>query len=298
MELRQLKYFMELANTLNFSRAAERLYISQPTLSQQIALLEEELSVKLFARTRRKVELTRAGQVYVDYCARMFALMDEASDKMRQMSRESTQERTFVIGVDESAPQLDKQGFFAAEEVLRTRFPDCKSYLKILPYKAIFPALQSGEIDVCLSIVMSDELERLPCKSKVFSRQGIVLFVPKTFALAHTDEDCIRLAAEQLELCLLSTDQRWANNFKRMLQRMDLPFRPLYINNYHSICTYVESGRGAMLDAEFSISSERERFSTPVLFPREKAEVLDVLLWNEECAHPILPEFIELMSTR
>lgn len=296
MELRQLKYFMELANTLNFSRAAERLYISQPTLSQQIALLEEELGVKLFERTRRKVELTRAGQVYVDYCARTFALLDEASDKIRQLSRAATEERTFVIGVDESAPQLDKQGFFAAEEVLRTKFPNFKSYLKILPYKAIFPALHSGEIDVCLSIVMSDELERLPCRSKVFSRQGVVLFVPKGFADGRPEEERIRLAAEQLELCLLSTDQRWANNFKRMLQRMDMPFRPLFINNYHSICTYVESGRGAMLDAEYSVTTDRERFSTPVRFPREKAEVLDVLLWNENCTHPILGEFLKLMT--
>jgi len=298
MELRQLKYFMELANTLNFSRAAERLYISQPTLSQQIALLEDELNVKLLERNNRKVTLTHAGQTYLEYCVRLFALLDEASDKMRHLTASVQEERTFVIGMDESTPHLDKQGFFAAVEALEARFPSCKSYLKVMPFKKIFPALQNGEIDVCVSIIMSDELAELPCKNKIFGRQSVVLCVPKPFAEKYgRGTDCLYAAGNQLELCLSSTDQRWANNFRRLFQRMKLPFHPLYISSYNSICAYVEAGRGAMLDTEFCVTSERERFSTPIFFPRDKAEALDVLLWNEKCTHPILPEFIELLQS-
>jgi DNA-binding transcriptional LysR family regulator len=65
VELRQLRYFIGVAETLSFTKAGQRLHIAQPALSRQIRQLEEEIGVALFTRTRRKVELTDAGLVFL-----------------------------------------------------------------------------------------------------------------------------------------------------------------------------------------------------------------------------------------
>ena len=86
MELRHLRYFRAVAEELHFGRAAERLHIAQPPLSQQIRQLERELAVTLLVRTTRKVELTPAGETYLKRVVAILDAVDEAGGQAQRIA--------------------------------------------------------------------------------------------------------------------------------------------------------------------------------------------------------------------
>lgn len=99
---RHMRYFVAVAEELHFGNAAQRLHMSQPPLSQQIALLEQELGVQLFNRTRRKVELTAAGQQFLSDARRLLADMDQAADRARAAA--AGQSGILRVGLNYSSP--------------------------------------------------------------------------------------------------------------------------------------------------------------------------------------------------
>ena len=105
MELQQLRYLVALSKTLNFSKAAEEMFISQPTLSQQIRKLEEELDVRLVERSTRNVVMTPIGLA----CVKLAQQAVDASDRMIEITQEEQRhgQHKLNIGVLAVYPQLN-----------------------------------------------------------------------------------------------------------------------------------------------------------------------------------------------
>ncbi|WP_018751337.1 LysR family transcriptional regulator [Paenibacillus sanguinis] len=87
MELRQLQYTLQIAKEKNFSRAADKLHIAQPSLSQQLSKLEQELGVKLFQRNTSSVELTYAGASFIEHAQRIMDAVAQLRQEMDDISQ-------------------------------------------------------------------------------------------------------------------------------------------------------------------------------------------------------------------
>jgi len=105
MELRQLRYFISVANHRSFTKTSEKLYIAQPALSRHILLLEEELGVKLLLRTPRGVETTEAGRIFKEKAEFALSYLAEIKNSLSETSSEPT--GRLVVGLPPSlAAQL------------------------------------------------------------------------------------------------------------------------------------------------------------------------------------------------
>src|SRR3954454_21582004 len=84
MDIRPLRYFISVAEHLNFTEASKHLFVAQPAVSQQIAYLEKKMGVKLFHRTKHSVQLTEAGSVFLKDAREILRKLDESIEKARQ----------------------------------------------------------------------------------------------------------------------------------------------------------------------------------------------------------------------
>jgi DNA-binding transcriptional LysR family regulator len=146
MELRQLRYFVTLAEELHFGRAADRLGIAQPGLTQQMQRLEGELGVTLLDRSQRRVRLTAAGAVLLEEGRRVLAQAERAAALTERAGRGEV--GRLVLGVAESASYAILPELLRA---YRAAYPDVDLAVRMMTTMAQVAAVRSGEIDAGLA---------------------------------------------------------------------------------------------------------------------------------------------------
>jgi DNA-binding transcriptional LysR family regulator len=193
IELRHLHYFIAVAEELHFSRAAQRLHISQPPLSQQIRGLEDELEVKLFERTKRQVQLTEAGKVFLEHSYGVLAQLDRAIAVTQRIGRGEI--GRLAIGFVDSAmytllPEILR--------VFREQFPALELQLHELTTQEQIQALHHKQVDI--GIVRS-AISELGLSVECFLPESLVLALPQTHPLsAQTQLSLSTLASESFIL--------------------------------------------------------------------------------------------------
>ena len=143
MELRTLRYFSVIAEEMHFGRAAKRLHISQPPLSRQMMNLEEELDVALFDRSKRGVQLTPAGSLFLSEARKVISAVDAATTVARRAGRGEMGQLTvgfFVAATYAVLPRVLRH--------FRQHSTDVNLVLKDMELPKVLEGLIEGEIDV------------------------------------------------------------------------------------------------------------------------------------------------------
>jgi LysR family hydrogen peroxide-inducible transcriptional activator len=175
MELSQLKYVVAVAETGNFTRAAARSHIAQPSLSQQIIKLEKELGHKLFHRLGRKAVLTEAGIAFLERARR---ILFEVEDATKELEDSASFERRITVGAISSVAP------YALPPMIRRcrkRYPNLQVNIRE-DFKAnLIPALLDGELDMALAAPPVTEPNIL---MEVLWKESLILAVAKDHPLA------------------------------------------------------------------------------------------------------------------
>jgi DNA-binding transcriptional LysR family regulator len=152
MELRHLRYFVAVAEELHFGRAASRVRIAQPALSQQVRQLEQELGLSLFNRTKRRVELTPAGRAFLEEVRPVFTQTERAVRTAQRAGRGEI--GWLAIGF---VPSADLDILPRVLRVWNARFPHVEIELHAVLPGALVEALRDGRIQIGFLRLPADE---------------------------------------------------------------------------------------------------------------------------------------------
>lgn len=191
MELRHLRYFLAVAEELNFTRAAERLGISQPPLTQQVKALEAELGVTLLDRSAYRIELTDAGRMFAAEAAR---ILGDARSAMQAARRAATGVTGRVrVGFTESASFNSL--VTSTLRAFRSDFPAVEVSLEEHPSTDLIAALRESRIDS--AFVRPPVPTRRGLTLDLLEKEPLLVAVPSTHPLAsRKDVELGSLAAE------------------------------------------------------------------------------------------------------
>jgi LysR family transcriptional regulator, hydrogen peroxide-inducible genes activator len=192
MEFRQLQYAIQIASERNFSRAAEKLHIAQPSLSQQVAKLEKELGVLLFKRSTNSVEMTYAGSVFVEKAQQIVDMTEQLRREMEDIA--DMRKGRLVVG---SLPITGTHVLPHVLPVFREEYPDIEIVLIEESTKILEQLTASGGTDVTLLSLplVEPSLAYLP-----LIEEEICLAVPPDHRLAD------RLEGKQISIAELKDE--------------------------------------------------------------------------------------------
>lgn len=179
MESRQLGYFLEVAKQLSFSKAAEKLNVTQPTLSKMVKNLEEELDVLLFDRTTKHMELTDAGEIVFEEAQEIMRLMNNLSDKLAD--RMKIKKGHVKIGLP---PVIGSLFFPNLIRDFRQYYPNIQIGLEEEGAKKVEKMIEEGTVDFGVAVLpVNQEM----FDSNPFVKSELKLIVDAGHPLAEAD---------------------------------------------------------------------------------------------------------------
>ncbi len=264
IELRHLRYFVAVAEELHFGRAAARLRISQPPLSQQIQILEQQIGARLLARTNRSVNLTAAGQQFLTDARQILGQVEAAAARAERLHHGETGE--LRIGFTSSAPFI--KSVSDSLSTFRKRYPDVHIQMREINTRQQIAPLNDGELELGLM-----RNTRLPetLAWKLVLREPLLAMVHRDHPLAACESISLHaLAHEPFVFFDPHVGTGLYDDILGLLHRFNIsPYITQEVGEAMTIIGLVSAGLGvSILPASF----QRVRLSDVVWLPLQEPE--------------------------
>ena len=289
MELRHLRYFVAVAEELHFGRAAQRLHMAQPPLSQQIRRLEQDLGVSLFHRTNRRVELTDAGRAFLVEARSTLAQAEHARAVAGRASRGEIGQ--LIIGYMASA---ELNVFPRLLPAFQRRHPEIELAFQLLGASEQLQALRDRQIHAgFLRLPASDRALAV----KPILREPLVVVLPARHPLARRRS--LPLLALRDERFLLFS-RRFAPGYYDALMAIcrEAGLEPKVVhatNRLHTTLSLVATGRGVLLTGKSVDRLDRPGVVCRPLRPR-LPDIEMGLAYDPRTPSPLLRAFVAVVD--
>lgn len=286
-DLRQLRQFVAVAEELHFGRAAERLRLAQPALSQAVQKLETEIGVPLFERTNRRVELTDAGEVLLEHARRLLA---DAEGALHAVQRAGRGETGSVV-----VAYAGTGAFLQVPTLIRRfveRHPSVHVDLRAMAAAAQLAALRSRQLDVGF---MTRPAADDDIRSVVVVRDELFLAIGKSHQIASQQR--ITLAELKDErFIIFPGDVAWWDKAETALLCQEAGFTPETVQasrELYSSLSYVRAGVGvSIVPASIARMDWPDVRFEPIDSERAKAHIAAV--WHKDNTRPVVKEFLSV----
>ncbi|MCU7927619.1 MAG: transcriptional regulator CynR [Candidatus Thiodiazotropha sp. (ex Dulcina madagascariensis)] len=289
---RSLRYLLAVAEHHSFTRAAEALYVSQPTLSQQIKQLEESLDVQLLDRSGRSVRLTDAGEVYVGYARRALGELDagkRAIHELQDLSRGSLRLGMTPITDYLAAPLLDN---------FNTRYPGITVSTLEMPQDDIESGVAEDNIDIGIAFTntLSTEARSNGIETQLLFIEPLNIAVGKAHHCAGQEEPLNEHAFEQEPLVLLNSDFALRRHIDLYCLEHDIsPHIAIETNSLSTIIEVLRLGRLATILPD-SIACRQHEVHSVMLLPELPHHTITLISRKESYKSPASLAFMDLAA--
>lgn len=292
MELRHLRYFKALAETLNFTRAAESLYISQSTLSQQIGQLEKEVGVKLFVRGHHQVELTPAGRKLLGEATSILHKVD-ALPELAEGTRISEVTNTITLGFDKRVMGSKFLKDAIAESLYEARGPqpNLQAHFRCEEYDETVQNLRSGTADLAFFLHQQSSMDSSIYTSKCLYKDELVV--------AIRTPDHVEDAPEELEhvlmkrgVTLLESEARGLMQALNLFEEIGLEPPVHFANDRTALLLSLNSGERPAILPKGLVRQIAAPDTKVVRFMRPSAMLYLLAVWQTANTNPLIEHIV------
>lgn len=281
MELKQLQYFIAVAEHLNFSRAAENLYVSQPALSYQIAELEKELGTTLFNRDRRKVFLTPAGGALLPMARKVLDAVQTIYAAAQKGFPETESPFPLSIALDKTEDHFESTGVTQLIAEFEVSHPDISIQMRQMEHEKCVQNLLDETLDIAFLILHHNNTLPPVLTCKPVHHDRLML-------LCKYDPDIhgIRDVFPKYSLLLAGDKPRGQSRVIKCLENLGITPTIINVDSIPVAFTQMQAGKGVIPLPGNYVKQHHYSDTICLDIPDPGAELTHVLAWNRFSRNP------------